>query len=60
MITVYFENSAIAVKVATFEDEMVYVACSEVLELTAKKMGFTYVTETIDEEKEDDNSREQT
>lgn len=60
MITVYFENNVFTMEVATFKNEEIYNACLPSLKETALDMGFTHVTETTDEEKEDDNSCEQT
>ena len=48
MITVYFESSAHAEKVATFENEDVYMVCLPALEKEAKKARMV-VTESMEE-----------
>lgn len=59
MITVYFEKvGSFAEAVATFSSEELYMACLPALEAKAVEMGYVDVTETTDEEKEDDNSCE--
>lgn len=50
MITVYFESSAHAEKVATFEDEDLYMACLPILEEEAKKARMI-VTESMEDQK---------
>jgi hypothetical protein len=52
MITVYFESSVGAIKVATFEDEEIYDACVPTLEIIARDMGYIDVTEAYEEEKD--------
>jgi len=47
MVTVYFENSAYAQVVATFDTEDLYIKCLPVLEEEASKLGMV-VTESIE------------
>ena len=49
MVTVYFEiTNWYCEKMATFEDEDVYIACLPSLQEQCKKMGFDFITETIE------------
>ena len=52
MVKVYFEteNSKYAELVAKFDSEETYAACFEALESLAKKNGFDFVSESVEEE----------
>jgi hypothetical protein len=49
MIKVYFEKNGYAVLVAEFLYEETYVACLDALEANCKKLGYDFVTETVEE-----------
>lgn len=53
MVKVFFENSnaQYSEQVATFESELIYLACLPKLEELAKLEGFDKVTESTEEEK---------
>jgi hypothetical protein len=52
MVKVYFEteNSKYAELVAKFDSEETYAACFEALQSLAKKNGFDFVSESVEEE----------
>jgi hypothetical protein len=52
MVKVYFEteNSKYAELVAKFDSEETYAACFEALKSLAKKNGFDFVSESVEEE----------
>jgi hypothetical protein len=52
MVKVYFETDTHAELVAVFADEYIYNDCVPALERLAKDMGFSKVTEAIDETKD--------
>jgi hypothetical protein len=51
MINVFFESARHAEKVATFEEEQIYIDCLPVLQAIARQRGMT-VTEFQTDEKE--------
>ena len=50
MVKVYFETDSYCELVAIFDSEQTYNACYESLEKLAKDNGFTYVTESVEDE----------
>lgn len=54
-VTVFFETNGYAEKFCTFETEDLYLACLPVLEKKAQEMGFSKVTESLDEDDKADS-----
>ena len=52
MVKVYFETGVHAELVAIFDSEETYDACFEALDKLRKKHGFTFTSESVEDDKD--------